>query len=353
MESIVGLTWAYSNKRQSAYATPNPQGDIDQSHPFEGADFGEHTPNMSDNAAFLGKGHEFATRNEIISWDTRFRRSFTATTKILGWAFAFHMGKDTPTNPGGSAYQHAFEYMDPITGAGYYGSPRQQPVTTIIERVTSGLVRRFPSCVVSAVEVTGALNDWAKVAVELIGSGFKDTVASGYSFPASTEGALLRFSSLTFTHPSGVDISCDARSFRFRSEYQYDETGGYCPGSGYLTPGDPTSGAVRNKLEFTRRAVLLEFVVTASSTNHTYFTRLEANTDVYTKLVLEGALITGVIYHTLTIEIPHMKYRAIPIAADGDIITYAVQGVIFYDVEFANPLKVTVINDTAAYLASS
>ena len=151
MESVVQIKWAYSNKRQSAYATETPSGDMNQSHPFTGADMGEHTPNMSDNAAMYGKGHEFATRNEILSWDTTFRRAFQATTKVLGWGWAFHLGKCTTSALGGGAFRHLMEYMEPTLAAeGYYGSSRQQPVVTIYEQVASNLLRIFPSMQIKA-----------------------------------------------------------------------------------------------------------------------------------------------------------------------------------------------------------
>ena len=364
-ESVVQLQWAYSNNRQSAYATPNPDADINQSHPFEGADIGDHVPNMSDNAAMFGKGHEFATRNEILSWDVRFRRSFHATTKILGWAFAFHCGRVTTTNLGGSpaAYSHVFEYQDPV-GAGYYGSGRQQPVTTIVERVASGLARKFPSMQVMAVEVTGALNDWLRVAIEMIGSG-RRMEASGFAsspgYPDSTnaatggEGALLRNASLLFQHGTSGgtqdDISCSVRSFRFRSEMSYFETDGYCPGSGYQVAGDPHSGQIRGKLEFGRRAVMLEFVVNASDT--TFHTRLEASTLLSALLTVTGDTISGANTHALIINVPGLKYRAIAIGTDGDQITYAITTVVFYNAGLANPFEITVRNTTAAYLTAS
>lgn len=363
-ESTVALQWAYSNKRQSAYATANPDGDINQSHPFEGADFADHRPVMSDNAALFGKGHEFATRNELLSWDVRFRRSFFATSKILGWAFAFHTGKISTTSLGGSptAYSHEFEYQD-HTGTGYYGSGRQQPAVTIVEKVTAGLARKFPSCVVAAVEVTGQLNDWLRVAVEMIGSGKKTTInPSAFTFPDGNdratggEGVLLRNASLTFQEgPSGslADISCDVRSYRFRSEYAYFENEGYCPGSGYNSPGDPSSGQIRNKLEFARRAVVLEFVVMANATNHTFFDRLTSGSEVSANLAIVGDTISGANKHSLIINIPRMRYRTVQIAADGDLVTWQMQGILFYDQATANPFTVTVKNDVATYLVSS
>lgn len=355
MESAVGLQWAFSNKRQSAYATPNPDVDINQSHPFEAADFADHVPNMSDNAAQYGKGHEFATRNALLSWDVSFKRTFQATTQMLGWGFAFHTGLVNTAALGGGAFEHVFEYQDP-NGVGYYGSGRQQPVTTVVERVTSGLIRKWPSIQVMAVEVTGAINDWIKLSLDLKGSG-KRIDGTGFSFPTSSEGELLRMASLTLTHgPSGgTDISCDVNSFRFRSEMAYDENGGYCPGSGYQTSGDPTSGQVRNKLEFTRRAVLVEFVARANATNGDEFIdRIEQQEDLTAVFELEGGEIASSgINHYLKIDIPRLNYRAIPIQVDGDVITFAISTIVFYDATMANPFEVTVRNEVAAYLVSS
>lgn len=352
MESVVGLHWAYTNKRQSAYATPNPTGDITESHPFEGADFADHIPNMSDNANQFGKGHEFATRNAILSWDVRFRRTFQATTKMLGWAFAFHTGKVT-TTAAGTGFQHVFEYQDP-NGVGYYGSGRQQPVTTVIERVHSGLARMWPSSQVMAVEITGQLNEWVRMALEIIGSG-KYTDATGFTFPVAVEGSLLRHAGLLFEHgPSATlaDESCDIDSFRFRSEYAYDEIGGYCPGSGYQVSGVPDSGQIRGKLEFTRRAVTFEFVARAK-TNSSIITRLINQTDLKALLTITGAQLSGVHNHSVIINIPRLRYRAAPINVAGDVITFAVSTVVMYDPGLDNPWEVTVKNEVPAYLVSS
>lgn len=353
MESSVSLQWAYPNKRQAAYATANPDADIDQSHPFEGADIADHVPNMSDDAAMFGKGHEFATRNEILSWDVRFRRTFHATSKMLGWAFAFHTGKVTTTVLTAPAHQHVFEYQDPM-GAGYYGSGRQQPCATIVERATSGLTRKFPSIQVMAVEVTGANNDWVRLAIELIGSG-KKVDGTGFVFPEAVEGTLLRNASLLFEHGvsgSLTDMSCDVKSWRFRSELSYFEEDGYCPGSGYQTTGDPKSGQVRSKLEFNRRAVLFEFVARASATSNLH-ARLEAGTELSAVLTIEGSVITGVHKHKLLIRLPRLKYRAVPIQVDGDQIVFAASAVILYDTTLANPWEAEVQNEVTAYLVSS
>jgi hypothetical protein len=312
-QSIIGVEWAFPIKRQSAYATANPDADIEHTHPFTGADIIEHNPNMSDNMAQYGRGHEFATRQDIMSWDSMMKRTFTATTKILGWAFAFHLGSLSTTALGGSpsAYSHEMEYQDPF-GSGYYGSGRQIPAFTVVERVT------FPS-------------------------------------QADSEGERLRFSSMTFDHGSvgaPADVSCDVRSIRFRTEYQMFEQDGYCPGSGYLTSGDPTSGQIRNKLEFGRRAVMLEFTVRADE-NTTLFTRLEAGTELEATMTFEGGLISGANRHTLMISVPKLKYRAVPIGTDGDLIVYNVQALVMYDDGIDNPFTVTVDSDETGYLVAS
>lgn len=355
MESIVALQWAYPVKRQSAYATAQLDADLTQSHPFEGADFGEHTPNIVDNAALLGKGHEFATNLYLLSWDARFRRTAFLTSKLAGWAFAFHCGKVT-TTPAGAGYQHVFEYQD-HTGTGYYGSGRQLPVMTIVEKVKTGLIRKFPSMALSAVELSGNLNDFCRIAVDMIGSG-KMTRLTSFTFPtgsAAAEGERLRNTSMTFeAGPVGseADMSCDIRSWRFRSEYAMAEDDGYCPGSGYLVDGDPQSGQIRSKLEFLRRAVLLEFTVRASSDN-TLFTQLEGLVELSATITLTGAAIDIGNDHQVIIRIPKYKYRAIPIGSDGDLVIYNVSTSVMYDDVLANPFEITVVNTTPEYLVSS
>lgn len=361
MESTVGIRWGYSLKKQTAYGTALAVADLTQSHPFDGVDIGDHVPNMSDNAALYGKGHEFATRNYLLSWDSRFRRASFLTTKLAGWAFSLHTGVDVVTAGGvgpPAAYTHAFKYQDPF-GAGYYGSGRQLPVTTIAEQVTSGLVRKFPSMLVSAIELTGNMNDFTRIAIDLIGSGAMTrlplTGAGSVTWPtgaAADEGERLRNTAMLFEHGvtgTLLDVSCDIRSWRFRSEYSLAEADGYCPGSGYLTTGDPNSGQVRNKLEFLRRACMLEWVVRASASN-TVFTRLEGQVELAAKITLTGAAINGTDNNSMIIDVPRLMYRAVPIGSDGDIITYALSTVLFQDDTLVNPWQVTVLNNTPAYL---
>ena len=355
-ESVVNIRWAYPTKRQAAYGTPNTPADIDQSHPFLGADMGQHTPNMSDNAAHFGKGHEFATRNEILSWDSLFSRQFHATTKIVGWAMAFHTGSVSTSSLGGGNYEHAFEYQDPL-GVGYYGSARQQPVFTVMEQVGSNLARRWPSMALRALELTGQRNDWVMLTTELQGSGMMTRIApSDFAWPDPTdaatggEGVLLRNASLLFEHgPSGalVDMSCDIRSFRFRSEFAYFDTDGYCPGSGYLVSGDPASGQIRNKLEFARRAVVLEFVADLTTDNNP-FTRLEGNVLMSARITVVGSTSP----HEFVIWVPQIKLRAVPIGTDGDRITLSISTVVQYDNTEANPWTATVVNSTPSYLTT-
>jgi hypothetical protein len=109
---------------------------------------------------------------------------------------------------------------------------------------------------------------------------------------------------------------------------------------------------VRSKLEFSRRAVLFEFVARASSTSALH-ARLEAGTELYALLTIDGATISGANEHKLIIRMPRMKYRAVPIQVDGDQIVFAASAIVFYDTGLANPFEVEVHNDIASYLVSS
>ena len=161
---------------------------------------------------------------------------------------------------------------------------------------------------------------------------------------------LLRNASLLFEHgPSGalVDMSCDIRSFRFRSEFAYFDTDGYCPGSGYLVSGDPASGQIRNKLEFARRAVVLEFVADLTTDNNP-FTRLEGNVLMSARITVVGSTSP----HEFVIWVPQIKLRAVPIGTDGDRITLSISTVVQYDNTEANPWTATVVNSTPSYLTT-
>ena len=183
---------------------------------------------------------------------------------------------------------------------------------------------------------------------------------TAFVFPTgedADEGERLRNTAMLFeVGPVGercpAENSCDIRSWRFRSEYSLAEEDGYCPGSGYLVPGNPLSGQIRNKLEFLRRAVLLEWVVRASADN-TIFTQLEGLVDLSATITLEGPAIAGAASHRVIINVPQLNYRAIPIGVDGDLITYSLTTVIKYDDTLMNPFEVIVVNEEPAYLVAS
>ena len=97
---------------------------------------------------------------------------------------------------------------------------------------------------------------------------------------------------------------------------------------------------------------MLEFVVNAAHDSALH-AALEASTPMEAVLEIEGATISGANSHKLTITVPKYKYRAAPIGADGDIMTYQVSTVIFYDATLANPFEVEVVNQTAEYLTEA
>ena len=100
--------------------------------------------------------------------------------------------------------------------------------------------------------------------------------------------------------------------------------------------------------------MVLEFVVQAPNTNNQIFVDLETATEVDVNLLVEGdEIASSGFFHSLEIDFPQLNYRAIPIGADGDLITYSIQAVIFYDQGIGNPFTLVVQNEFATYLASS
>ncbi len=98
--------------------------------------------------------------------------------------------------------------------------------------------------------------------------------------------------------------------------------------------------------------MLFEFVARAKS-NSQIVARLDNQDDLKVLMTITGDVISGANNHKVIINIPRLQYRATPINVNGDVITFAVSTVVFYDATLDNPWEATVVNDVPTYLVSS
>lgn len=346
-ERNVCIDVAYTNKKQSAYGTGVGDADLTEAHPFIGDDNVEVVTEKYDDREEFGKGHEFPTQQHNLVADTRLKRSFEASSRMLAWALAFLAGDITTTQPDGTGapntYQHVIKPMDiDDSGVG-----KQLPVTTIVEALTSFRKRKFRDMLVKSVTLKGELKKQLQLELELVGSGHYED--STLSMPTPASSSFLRMADVTFTIGSD-DVSAKLISFEFKHDNELAEDLGYHPGSGYL---DATSGApqIRGKLEVTKRGVTLKArVLMEAETLDGY---QKANTEKAITIVAEGATIESTYKHKLTLEMPVSWLKATPIAREGNLMVYDIEFNVGWSESDSAPWKATIINDVASYLAAA
>jgi hypothetical protein len=100
----------------------------------------------------------------------------------------------------------------------------------------------------------------SKITVEFVGSG-KYIEPSGITMPAATVEKLLPSASLALTI-NGVNYVSNKNIVSLETSWKNNVRldGGFFPGSGFQTPGDGASGAIRGRLEFGNRQGTLRFV---------------------------------------------------------------------------------------------
>ncbi|MDA2916447.1 phage tail tube protein [Nitrospinae bacterium AH_259_B05_G02_I21] len=331
------VLWAFSTKKQTAYGTKLADVDLTLATPFKGPDAVVRTPTIETDAEQAGRGQEFQQSQEIERWDVRLARSFDMTSLVAAWVSAFGLGQVTTSQPdaGGNptVYDHQCRFMT---------NTKELPVTSIVENPISGTTLKslYRDMAIADFEMSGEINQRLQLAANLIGSGYRE--ASTKTIPSVTAGSFLRMSGVTFqVGPTGseVDVSSRIKGFTLGVNNNPMEDDGYFPGSGLY----------RGRLEYgQRREVELAFqllVADAVERDH-----LEANDYLKAIITSVGAVISTTYKHTLTITVPRLAYRALPIGFEDGMALYSIEANVFHDSSSGYPLDITVRNNTAALL---
>lgn len=147
------------------------------------------------------------------------------------------------------------------------GDAAELPYFSFVEQIRRGAV-----VVIDRMAVGSDVERWtisigsgpgranSKITVEFVGAG-EATEPSGITMPAATLEKLLPSASLAPT-VNGVNYVSNKNIVSLETSWKNSVRldGGFFPGSGFQTPGDATSGAIRGRLEFANRQGLLKFV---------------------------------------------------------------------------------------------
>lgn len=217
--------------------------------------------NTENDAEEFGKGHEFAVQSFQTSWDVNGTLEKYLSAEIAAWAMAFGLGKVVRS---GTAPNFTYTATPLIPAA---GDDAELPYFSFVEQIRPGtgvvLDRMAVGCVVEGWTISigsgpGRAN--SKITVEFVGSG-KFAEPSSIVVPSATLEKLLPSASLTLSI-NGVNYVTNKNIVSLETAWKNNvrADGGFYPGSGFQTPGDTTSGAIRGRLEFGNRQGTLKFV---------------------------------------------------------------------------------------------
>jgi hypothetical protein len=266
----------------------------------------------------MGKGHEFSTTIYKTSWDVAFQIEKYTSAEFLAWVMAYSLGKSVKAG-GAPNFTYTCTPLDPVTDG------EELPYFTFVEQVRPGagviLDRAAVGCAVegwtlSIASGPGRAN--CKLVADCAGSG-RITQPSAIVIPAATAEKLLPAAGLTLTI-NGVDYVTN-RNFvslqaTWKNNLKLDD--GFYPGSGFQTPGDASSGAVRGRMEIGNRELGLAFVA-----------RFVNGSDEHTKLLAqtEGTAVIGLTYdvnNAATLTYQRVQFSAVEIGETDDVVTVAV-----------------------------
>jgi hypothetical protein len=207
--------------------------------------------NTENDAAEYGKGHEFITQVYKTSWDVPGSLEKYLSSEIAAWAMAYGLG-----NVQEAAGAYTCKPLDPpVDGI-------ELPYFSFIEQIRPGA-----NSVIDRMAVGNAIESWtisvgsgpgranSKITVEFSGSG-KITEPSGVEVPAATVEHLLPSASLTLSI-NGTNYVSNKNIVSLEASWKNNLRldAGFFPGSGFQTPADASSGAIRGRLEVGRRSI--------------------------------------------------------------------------------------------------
>ncbi|MBI4875421.1 MAG: hypothetical protein HY822_12375 [Acidobacteria bacterium] len=224
---------AFSRSKQTNIATPNTTAGMWRLHKVNAALV---NPKLvtEDDAAELGKGHEFATALYATSWDVAGTLEKYLGAEIAAWAIVFGLGKCVKT---GSTPHFIYTCTPPIPSA---GEAVELPYFSYVEQIRPGanvvLDRLVGGCAVEGWTISvgsgpGRAN--SKINIEFVGSG-KVVEPSAITMPAATAEKLLPSASLALSI-NGVDYVTAKNVVSLETGWKNNirlDTGFY-PGSGF------------------------------------------------------------------------------------------------------------------------
>ncbi len=310
-------------KKQSALQTANLAADVWSLAKMNAA-LSTVTLNVEDDAAELGKGHEFATQTFKSHWDVSGAIEKYLTSEIAAWAFVFGLGNRVKS--GTTAITYTCTPQDPVTGG--IELPAFSFIETIRQGASAVLDRMAVGCVVEDFTIalaSGPGRASSKITINFAGCG-KLTEPSGINIPEATTEHLLPAASAQITI-NGVNYVSSRNlvslELGFKNNLRLDA--GFYPGS-----GAQDNAAIRGRLEFGDRQASLKFTARFEN-GSTELTKLRNQTTGAATISLQGELISGADYHSISVTFQKVAFKTAIVGDTDGIVTVEVECAPLYD----------------------
>lgn len=274
-------------------------------------DIADVDPIVEDDADEIGKGNEFPQQSFLEAWKVTKKWECYLSAETLALAAAYGLGSGNTTT---------FTPIDPETNANGIELPymtlleaiRPGSATQVFNRAMLGMV--VDKFVIKLGKGPGRKN--SMLTMDLVGTGQVDN-ATTLAMPAKTNVHYLPAASLTCTI-NGVDYVAAKTFESFDFTWDNKVRDGFFPGSGFQTPGDPTSGQIQGRMEYGKRSLESYFIVRFQN-GSTELATLTAQTTGTAVVGLAGA--TG---FSTTITMPQVTFKTSKIANEQGIVTVRV-----------------------------
>ena len=286
-------------------------------------------PVFENDAAEIGKGHEFITQTFPSHYDVANRLEKYASAEFTTWACAYGLGNVAVT--GSSApYTYTITPIDP-------GTTLELPYFSLVEQVPEGGGKAVDNLYVGC-----AIEDWtyqfnygpgrasSKMTVNWVGTG-QLTTPSGITVPALTTENNMLAASMSLS-VNGVDYVATKRilsgSIGWKNNLLLNA--GFYPGSGLQN-----GLQIRGRMEIGARVPTFQFTARQLSGSTEYNTLVAQTTGTATLSVNHDA------GNSVSFSFPKMAFQVVENAEADGIVAVTVTGAPQYDTVSSTVMSVT------------
>jgi hypothetical protein len=284
-----------------------------------------------DDSADFNKGYEWVSTlfpsHSLVNWNWPYFLSSQNAAQVI----VFALGKAVQSNPGTGAYQYEVTPMDPLVDG------HELPATTIVAGLRQGSSGEIlDSALIGAVcndfEIrlaSGPGRQSANINSNWMGCG-KFVNNSGLTIPSVTAEKLLLSGGATVITFNGINYFSGANFVETVLNYNNNvpADAGFYPGSGTMavTAGD---FAIKGRIRFGARTVTLTHQAEMEA-GSTEFQKIIDGTEGTVTITVRGALITGAIYHQISITFHRVRFKTMTLGESNGFVTVQVENQVMY-----------------------